>query len=238
MRRRIPAFLGVQHAQHAGELDTVVSVRLERRVKQVERLAAEAQPQHVGDDLVGPAQLVEHGRGHLVLIGPGWDDELVHSSVEGVLLTARRQGRISVLGTISDKKISIRFDANTNPKLPWKFKAAQTEMTVKLGEQTFAFYEAQNLDRKDVTGTAVFNVTPLKAGPYFSKIECFCFTEQTLTAGQRVDMPVQFFVDPEIFTNPDTKDVNTVTLSYTFYPAEPEEKSVDATEHDNKQKKS
>ena len=141
-------------------------------------------------------------------------------------------------GASSDKKIAIRFDANTNPKLPWKFKAAQTEMTVKLGEQTLAFYEAQNLGGKDVTGTAVFNVTPLKAGPYFSKIECFCFTEQTLTAGQRVDMPVQFFIDPEIFTDPDTKDVTTVTLSYTFYPAEPEEKSVDATQSDNKRKKS
>ena len=141
-------------------------------------------------------------------------------------------------GTISDKKIAIRFDANTNPKLPWKFKAAQTEMTVKLGEKNLAFYEAQNLGGENVTGTAVFNVTPLKAGPYFSKIECFCFTEQTLTAGQRVDMPVQFFVDPEIFTDPDTMDVTTVTLSYTFYPAEPEEKSVDAAEPDNKRKKS
>ena len=141
-------------------------------------------------------------------------------------------------GAVSDKKIVIRFDANTNPKLPWKFKATQTEMTVKLGEQTLAFYEAQNLGGVALTGTAVFNVTPLKAGPYFSKIECFCFTEQTLTAGQRVDMPVQFFVDPEIFTNPDTKDVNTVTLSYTFYLAEPEDKSVDATQSDNKRKKS
>ncbi len=141
-------------------------------------------------------------------------------------------------GAVSDKKIVIRFDANTNPKLPWKFKAAQTEMTVKFGEQALAFYEAQNLGSAAVTGTAVFNVTPLKAGPYFSKIECFCFTEQTLTAGQRVDMPVQFFIDPEILTDPDTKDVNTVTLSYTFYPAEPEEKSVDAAEPDNKRKKS
>ena len=115
-------------------------------------------------------------------------------------------------------------------------KAAQTEMTVKLGEQTLAFYEAQNLEVRDVTGTAVFNVTPLKAGAYFSKIECFCFTEQTLTAGQRVDMPVQFFIDPEIFTDPDTKDVNTVTLSYTFYPSEPEEKSVNAVKKTNGRK--
>ena len=141
-------------------------------------------------------------------------------------------------GSSSDKKIAIRFDANTNPKLPWKFKASQAQMTVKLGEQNLAFYEAQNLGGVAVTGTAVFNVTPLKAGPYFSKIECFCFTEQTLTAGQRVDMPVQFFIDPKIFTDPDTKDVTTVTLSYTFYPAETEEKSVDAAEPDNKRKKS
>ena len=141
-------------------------------------------------------------------------------------------------GAVLDKKIAIRFDANTNPQLPWAFKPVQTEMTVKLGEQTLAFYEAKNLGGKEVTGTAVFNVTPLKAGAYFSKIECFCFTEQTLTAGQRVDMPVQFFIDPEIITDPDTKDVTTITLSYTFYPAEPEENSVDATEHDTKQKKS
>lgn len=141
-------------------------------------------------------------------------------------------------GAVSDRKIAVRFDANTNPKLPWRFKAAQTEMTVRLGEQTLAFYEAKNLSGNDVTGTALFNVTPLKAGQYFAKIDCFCFTEQTLSAGQRVDMPVQFFVDPEIYNDPDTKDVTTITLSYTFYRAEPEGKSADAATPGNTRKKS
>ena len=125
----------------------------------------------------------------------------------------------TTLGPISDKKIAVRFDANTNPKLPWQFKASQIRMTVKLGEATLAFYEAKNLSEVDVTGTALFNVTPLKAGKYFSKIDCFCFEEQTLTAGQRMDMPVQFFIDPEIHNDPSTKDISTITLSYTFYPA-------------------
>lgn len=141
-------------------------------------------------------------------------------------------------GPLSNEKITIRFDANTNPKLPWKFEAARREITVRPGEQTLAFYEALNLGGESVTGTAVFNVTPLKAGAYFSKIQCFCFTEQTLAAGQRVDMPVQFFVDPEILSDPDTKGVNTITLSYTFYPSKLEEKPVDAVKQNYKWKKS
>ena len=124
-------------------------------------------------------------------------------------------------GIVSNKKIAIRFDANTNPKLPWQFKATQKQMTVRLGESILAFYEAKNLSETDVTGTALFNVTPLKAGQYFSKIECFCFTQQTLTAGQSMELPVQFFVDPEIYSDPNTKDITTITLSYTFYPAAP-----------------
>ncbi len=123
-----------------------------------------------------------------------------------------------------NSKIAIRFDANTNPRLPWRFEAAQNQITIKLGEPVLAFYEAENLAKTDVTGTALFNVTPLKAGQYFSKIDCFCFTEQTLLAGQRMHMPVQFFVDPEIHNDPNTKDVTTITLSYTFYPASPDYK--------------
>lgn len=125
-------------------------------------------------------------------------------------------------GGVSERKIEVRFDANTNPHLPWRFKPVQHKLTVKLGEAKLAFYEARNNSKETITGTAVFNVTPYKAAPYFSKIDCFCFTEQTLKPGQTVDMPVEFFVDPEIFTDPNTKDVHAITLSYTFYRSESE----------------
>ncbi len=129
--------------------------------------------------------------------------------------------------TISERKIAIRFDANTNPALNWRFKPVQSKLSVRLGEPTMAFFEAENLSGETLTGTAAFNVTPMKAGQYFSKIDCFCFTEQTLTAGQVMDMPVEFFVDPEIYNDPNTRDIKTITLSYTFYPAETEDKSAD-----------
>lgn len=123
---------------------------------------------------------------------------------------------------ISDRVITVRFDANTNPKLPWRFKPVERKMTVRLGESNLAFYRARNLSTEKVTGTALFNVAPFKAGPFFSKIDCFCFTEQTLRAGESIDMPIQFFVDPEIFSHPDTKDLKEITLSYTFYRSESE----------------
>ena len=120
--------------------------------------------------------------------------------------------------------IEVRFDANTNRDLPWKFKAAQSQMKVRLGEPNLAIYKARNLSRETVSGTAVFNVTPYKVAQYFSKIECFCFTEQTLKAGESADMPVQFFVDPAIFEDPDTKEVRAITLSYTFFRSDNGEK--------------
>jgi cytochrome c oxidase assembly protein subunit 11 len=129
---------------------------------------------------------------------------------------------IVVPARVSDRTIHVRFDSNISPDLPWRFVPLQREVTVKLGAQTLAFYEAENTGSEKTTGQAIFNVTPYRAAPYFSKIECFCFTEQTLTAGQTVPMPVQFFVDPEIFEDPDTKDIGTITLSYTFYPSETE----------------
>ncbi|MDP2698774.1 cytochrome c oxidase assembly protein [Thalassospira sp.] len=118
---------------------------------------------------------------------------------------------------ISDKTIRIRFNADINGQLPWKFAPEQREMTVRLGEDNLAFYMAENLTNAAITGHAIYNVTPLKAGQYFNKIACFCFDEQTLEAGQTVDMPVSFFVDPAIAEDPNTQDVKTITLSYTFY---------------------
>ena len=117
-------------------------------------------------------------------------------------------------------QISVRFDANTHPGLPWRFEPEQTTVVVKPGAKTQIFYRAQNLSARAWTGQAVFNVTPDQAGKYFNKIQCFCFSEQTLKAGEKVDMPVLFFVDPKIMKDPDTKDISEITLSYTFYPVE------------------
>ena len=120
----------------------------------------------------------------------------------------------------SDAKVSVRFDANINDKLPWKFEPEQESVRVVPGAPTKIYYRAQNMVARPTTGQAVFNVSPAEVGKYFSKIECFCFSEQTLKGGQAVDMPVVFFVDPKVRTDPDTKDVDEITLSYTFYPVE------------------
>lgn len=127
--------------------------------------------------------------------------------------------------TVTDKTITIRFDSNISPKLGWRFKPEQKEVTIRIGEQRLAAYQATNLTNVQTTGTATYNVTPFKAGSYFSKVDCFCFTEQTLQAGQQVDMPVSFYVDPEILNDPSTKDLKTITLSYTFFPVIEEEGS-------------
>ena len=115
-------------------------------------------------------------------------------------------------------EVGVRFDANIHPGLPWRFEPEQTTVRVKPGAKTQIFYRAQNLSAKTLTGQAVFNVSPDQVGKYFKKIQCFCFTEQTLKAGETKDMPVIFFVDPAIKKDPDTKNVDEITLSYTFYP--------------------
>lgn len=121
---------------------------------------------------------------------------------------------------VLDRTMAVRFDANVGPGLGWRFQPEQVKLDVRIGESSLAFYRATNLTQKPVTGQAVFNVTPPQAGYYFNKIECFCFTEQTLEPGQSVDMPVQFFVDPGIVEDKDLKNLGTITLSYTFYPAD------------------
>lgn len=117
------------------------------------------------------------------------------------------------------RSITVRFDANVNPALPWRFKPEQHRIQVPLGESALAVYRAENLSDTPITGTATFNVTPNKAAPYFVKVQCFCFDEQRLEAHGGADMPVSFYVDPAIAEDPDTKDVSTITLSYTFFRA-------------------
>ena len=118
------------------------------------------------------------------------------------------------------KFITIRFDANTAASLGWNFHPAQPVMKVRIGEQNQAHYSATNTSAKTLTGTASFNVTPAEAGAYFNKIECFCFTEQTLKPGETADLPVDFFVDPAILDDPDSKSISEITLSYTFFPVD------------------
>ena len=125
---------------------------------------------------------------------------------------------------ILDKTIKVKFDASKARNMMWEFKPHQLEMEVKIGETGLAFYEAYNPTDRPIAGQASYNVTPYEAGGFFSKIDCFCFTEQVLMPGERVDMPVTFFVDPEIVEDRDGKYVKEITLSYTFYEIDlPEE---------------
>jgi cytochrome c oxidase assembly protein subunit 11 len=119
-----------------------------------------------------------------------------------------------------DRKIRVAFDSNTSPKLPWSFKPEVESETVDVGARDMAFFTATNRSDKPVTGTATYNVAPQQAGKYFTKIECFCFTEQTLQPGETVRMPVIYFIDPKMRDDPDMKDVDTITLSYSFYPVD------------------
>ena len=121
---------------------------------------------------------------------------------------------------MAEGQIGVRFDANVHPGLPWRFEPEQNTVRVEPGAQTKIFYSAQNLSARAITGQAVYNVSPDTVGKYFKKIQCFCFSEQTLQPGQKVDMPVVFFVDPAIKKDPDARDVDEITLSYTFYPVE------------------
>ena len=119
---------------------------------------------------------------------------------------------------VGERVFTIRFNADVDPNLPWDFQPVQRAMTVRVGESGLAHFEARNRSARPTAGTATFNVTPLKAGQYFNKVQCFCFTEQRLSPGARADMPVSFFVDPRIDDDPNLDEVKTITLSYTFFP--------------------
>ena len=121
---------------------------------------------------------------------------------------------------ILDKTIKIRFDASLERDMPWDFKPVQREMTLRIGETGLAFYEAYNPTDRPVAGSASYNVAPFDAGGFFAKIDCFCFEEQVLQPGERVQMPVTFYVDPAIVEDRDAKYAKSITLSYTFYEVE------------------
>jgi cytochrome c oxidase assembly protein subunit 11 len=118
---------------------------------------------------------------------------------------------------VLDQTVTVRFDASTMRGMPWEFRPVQTAMQVQIGETALAFYEAYNPTGRVVAGSASYNVAPFSMGGYFTKIDCFCFTEQVLQPGQRVTMPVTFYVDPEMVGDAETAAVNTITLSYTFF---------------------
>ena len=118
----------------------------------------------------------------------------------------------------SARTVNVRFNADVAPGLPWSFQPRSRVVTVRLGEETLAYYRAENRGDRPTTGTATFNVTPAKAGKFFVKMACFCFQEQALAAGVSVELPVSFYLDPAMMDDPHMGDVDTVTLSYTFFP--------------------
>lgn len=133
---------------------------------------------------------------------------------------------------VLDRKITVRFDANISSGLPWNFQPVQREMTMKIGETAQAHYTATNVFDTPSAGRATFNVTPEMAGAYFNKVECFCFTDTTLKPGETLDMPVVFFVDPDIADVPELKNITTITLSYTFFPIEEDKPVASAPQAD------
>lgn len=123
---------------------------------------------------------------------------------------------------ILDRTVNVRFDSNVDSALPWRFQPLQREVKVQLGEEYLAHYRVTNLSQRPLVGTSTYNVTPETAGGWFNKLQCFCFTEQLLLPGQSVDMPVVFFVDPELDKDRRYDNIRTITLSYTFFEAKTE----------------
>ncbi|GAO39961.1 cytochrome c oxidase assembly protein CtaG [Sphingomonas changbaiensis NBRC 104936] len=144
----------------------------------------------------------------------------VFCQATGLNGTTSRVSEADLPKQISGETVMVRFDANTQPDLPWVFRPEKPLQQVRIGERNMAFFIAENLGKTEITGRAAFNVQPDQAGRFFKKIQCFCFTEQTLKPGERVRMPVIFFVEPGMRQDPDAKDIQQITLSYTFYPVD------------------
>lgn len=138
--------------------------------------------------------------------------------------TTRRAAEDVQVREAKGHSMSIRFDSNVAPGMPWQFHPEHPTDTVTIGARNMAIFVARNMSDRPVTGTASFNVTPTQAGAYFTKIQCFCFTQQTLQPGEEVRMPVIYYVDPKILEDADNRDTQQITLSYTFYPVEQDRK--------------
>lgn len=154
--------------------------------------------------------------------------------------TVQKHGKLDKLMEYTEKKatgdvkptreVVVRFSTDTSYNMPWKFWPTQKRVKVRIGETALAFFTAKNLSDKPVVGVATYNVTPMRAGLYFNKIQCFCFDEQRLRAGEQIDMPVFFFLDPEMADDPRMDEVEEVVLSYTFFPSswtDPDEQKKD-----------
>ena len=154
------------------------------------------------------------------MTGLGWASiPLYRMFCQATGLNGTTQRGLAAPGAVN-QQIQIDFDTNVAPHMPWKFAPENPSETVDIGARDMAFFTATNTSNKTITGTATFNVTPYQVGKYFTKIQCFCFTQQTLQPGETARMPVIFFVDPKILDDPDAVDVKTITLSYTFYPVD------------------
>ena len=144
----------------------------------------------------------------------------IFCQVTGFNGTTQRAARAAAPGPVAGKEVSVRFDANVSPTLPWRFAPERNTQIATIGEREMAVFTAKNLSARTITGSAAFNVSPPQAGKYFTKIQCFCFTQQVLKPGEEARMPVVFYVDPKFLKDPDTAGISEITLSYTFYPAD------------------
>jgi cytochrome c oxidase assembly protein subunit 11 len=140
-----------------------------------------------------------------------------------------QRAEVAATEIVKDRTITVQFDANVAPGLDWEFRPEQRSVQVHPGETKVITYKAFNMSKHPVTGTATFNVTPSKAGLYFDKLQCFCFTAQHLEPGQSADLAVQFFVDPDIVKDRDADDVGTITLSYTMFRAKEDDEPVQSS---------